>query len=325
MVSRANTRNRHHSAPVIEDIITERRTESNPTRTYRLVRRDYSNMTDWINDAEYRDVDRAEWLTAPTWVDPSGKTKEERRRSRVVGRTRNEWAGCSWREAVKYARDGWPEGRRIIEERSEHFKEAFGTTMILQQRPAIVHDIAGSMPDVGRFLAGVPDNMMTWSRIESHAPAIRIVINQAASSGISSEQIMNRGAVVCALIDLLESSGKRCEIVAVAAVADDWSAYRHKLEIAVMLKQADEPLQIDKVAFMLAHPAALRRIGFALMETLPEDFRHTIGITPTGDYGTPVNSDDEADIYIPASYYGQYSLEWLREQLTKAGVLEGES
>ena len=121
--------------------------------------------------------------------------------------------------------------------------------------------------------------------------------------------------MVCALADAIEMSGFRGEIV-----VNDTSIYitrDRKLEIDVILKKAQQSLNITELAFCLAHPAMLRRFMFSIAELEGwADYAHA--------YGIPHEATDKGDLYINEIYSyivpNSQAINWVTEQLKKLGV-----
>jgi len=229
--------------------------------------------------------------------------------------------------AVELARTGWAEGRERVEEQAMRFRddvvrdheETFA-------RPATVRAFAGPMVNIGRYIAGAPDAMLTRKRTEMESPVIDILCNVAASGSIGAETYFTRGAAVAALADLLELTGRRVRVRTIMAVKTG----QHSMEIYATIKGPGDPLQMDALAFTLAHPAYMRRLGFSIMEQAPMSVRRAIGIGDGGyGYGTPTDVENTADIYMPCilsstDWSESKAINWVREQLMQLGVLKNE-
>lgn len=176
----------------------------------------------------------------------------------------------SYNEAVELARKGWPEGRNAMEMvRSEI------STKIYQkiQKQEVYRDVAGAYVDVGAFLSGEPENMMEFHEVEKPGPrVVKLAIKGNYNCNLSKEKVNWWGVAVLALIDSLEYAGTRVEI--------DWvaSIYNHKDQhtrsvTRCNIKQSDEALDVDRLAFMLGHPSMLRRLWFGVAEGAPDKIR----------------------------------------------------
>ena len=159
--------------------------------------------------------------------------------------------------ALRLARDGWEQGVRNL----SALAAAVPNDIVVSR----AYSVAGEMPDVPRYLAGDPYNMVHRRRAATPKPAMRIVINAVASAGVTAAEFMNYGAAMVALVDRLESRRVRVELTACFTI----SLRNNTANIYWTVKRAEDQLDLSAVAFSLGHPAMLRRLGFAAMERLP--------------------------------------------------------
>jgi len=171
---------------------------------------------------------------------------------------RDSWAGtATFEDAVKLAVNGWPEGR---EQASKFISRLNISGRVI--RPEIVYDVTGEGGvDISRYLVGDPECVMDFAESEqthsmNNGPIVQIVYNISASCGIDPSRMMRRGAATMALVDALESAGKRVELT----VVDQNDYYEWRATV----KHTDAALQIDQLAFALVNPAMLRRIAFSI-------------------------------------------------------------
>jgi len=94
------------------------------------------------------------------------------------------------------------------------------------------------------------------------------------------------------------------------------------------VKRATEPVQMDTLAFALAHAGFYRRLMFSAWETLPKHLLKQAGIYPNRGYG-PVEALEgvQADVTLPGASGndpGWQSVEsgrrWVLRQLGDQGV-----
>lgn len=247
------------------------------------------------------------------------------KRQSAINEPRASWDfGIGYNGAYEVARNGWPEGRTNIEELSYNFRsvvEAAHRDAFAQS--VFTRALAGSGVNVGRFNAGLPDAMVTRKRVDIESPVIDIVCNVSMSGSVNASVYMIRGAAIAALADLLELSGRRVRITAVNKTKTGTSTF----ECHTTIKKPGDPVQMDALAFALAHPAYLRRLGFSIMEQAPKKVRNAIGIGDGGyGYGAPSDIDTDADLYMPSIYSGSDWSEsraqaWVEQQLVNMGVL----
>lgn len=239
------------------------------------------------------------------------------------------WSGArTYEDADRLARTGWHEGAERIAP-----MVATLTEMVRPKRRKLEYASSPVGPgslSMGRYLMGHPkpyDRRRESSEFEDVAAprgVLRIVVNMTSSSSVSAEQYFAKGAAACALVDCLETDGFRVELVLYMG-----SKVIKGVHVYVTIKQADQHLEPDLVAFALANPAAYRRLGFSMWEKAPGDIRANCRISRNGGYGRCNDRRDGEDIYIPAAStipgtaYGfdpERVGEWVREQLLRQGV-----
>jgi len=232
------------------------------------------------------------------------------------------WKGCTQADANKMAEEGWVEGA----ERARKFTDLLTTAVGgLIDRIEINYDVVGHAIDIGRFVENEPECWMRFDVEKIQQPAvkyIRIVVNGTASAGVDADTIMGRGSCLAALVELLEFAGNRCEIVLALSTKS-----QHDLCVLVTVKQFDEPLDLPKIAYTLAHPSVLRVHHFRFMETMPSRIRS--GMSVPGGYGrcADVPSDKRGDIYLNFMQWGDaqwttpaLAIEWVKKELKEFGV-----
>lgn len=225
------------------------------------------------------------------------KWTSPKRRSRDIG---EHWFGTeNFEEAMRLARDGWADGRAKIVHGLE-------TAAVLQREPirrGRTYDVAGMLPDVPRFIAGAPDCMFTVGEdLRARRPVVRVVFAPCWSAGVAEKNIINRGVALLSIVDQWEDDGYSVEIdLAFRAEADGWD-----FRVTCPVKRAGEPLELDRLAFVLANPSILRRVIFSLYEQQGQKgFEGAF----TGSFGSPADIPlrelDQGSVYIPAVHWGE--------------------
>jgi len=167
------------------------------------------------------------------------------------------WSGCrDWNAALDYAVKGHAVARAAID----------NAAIKVTSSPEPLWDIApvGVFPCVPAYAADLPEDMFTLSDIAPpvQSPIARIVINMSASAAVNADHIVNRGAAIVTLIDRIQSTGRRVELIAV-----DHGEYRNDRFIwSVTVKRPEEPIDMDRVGLVFATPIMLRRFFFRVME-----------------------------------------------------------
>lgn len=172
---------------------------------------------------------------------------------------------------VKAMVQGWPEGL-----------EAISADMAALPSGAVYekeHGFAGELPDVPRFLSGDPRCMIHRGKVHKPTQVMSLAVSISCSGATSARAMQLYGAAVSAIIDRLEARHVRVELTACwisGQVGCSW-----------IVKRAEDPLDLNAIAFSLAHPGSYRRIGLAIMERSPK-------IHDSPGYGMPRNLPDRA-------------------------------
>lgn len=226
-----------------------------------------------------------------------------------------DWCGtANMQECLHLARNGWAEGMAQAEPLCAQITDKVTSLVDVDH---VVYDVEGIGLDVATYLNGEPE---CWQRFEKTTGEghgvkhIRIVMDATVSGGIDKSIIVARGAAVAALIQGLEFSGCRVELeVLPLCNGAPW-------ESRVLVKSADQDLDLSRVIFATAHPSMLRRIGFACQDGCPSRDNNS-------GYGPCSNALEQGDIYIGGAMLGgvqwknpESAIKWVLEQMVKQGV-----
>jgi hypothetical protein len=236
-----------------------------------------------------------------------------------------QWSGgLTWEQAKQMAISGWREGMQEIEKYRAKIVPIV-TERVL--RPKQIYSVAGYNVDVGSFMANEPECFIAREYEERNYPGqiYKIVASISSSAAIEPETIIQRGAMICALIDAIEFAGHRAEVICNWAVSANNEEYYRQgeykengwFEVSVTVKKVSQPLEMSDLAFCLAHPSMLRRIMFSVAELESwSDFADR--------YGCPAEASDKGDIYIKEVHSGVVSdeeaIKWVLSELEKLGI-----
>lgn len=239
------------------------------------------------------------------------------------------WRGTpTFEAAMALATGGWAEGRDEIERlRAELVGRLEG--QLRQQE--LVLDVQGLCMDMGLVTEGAPECWLDARDTDERRAGgriVRVVMDGVVSCAIGHDTIRARGAAVAALCDLLESVGRRVELTLMWPLSARGGGDKALIAAYTPVKQADEPLQVDQLAFALMHPSMLRRVVMGAWESLPEDVRQVLRITaPDSLYGYPTTVEVEADITVPSApaWQSQWlsvkaAQKWLQQSLRAQGI-----
>lgn len=193
------------------------------------------------------------------WIQATPAQWKRERSSKREGML--DWFGATYEQALKLASEGWEAGVRNI--------GALSATVPNGSVVTREYAMAGDFPDVPRYLAGDPFNMVKRGKQRSPKPSMTIAINVGLKSSISAQEAANYGAAMVALVDRLESRNVRVHLIGL------WTAglrqFGRDTDYAVSwtIKHLEDHLDLGSVAFGLAHAAMARRLCFAACERSP--------------------------------------------------------
>lgn len=191
------------------------------------------------------------------------------------------WRGThTWQEAIDLTNKGWGEGLAEIRNIKAELEKMIPARPDLSYEPEPVPMLdCGEEIDVGEFVSGSPDHWVDWQCEErpKAGKVIRIVYCATVSAGYGPQVIKRRGAVALALVDLLESYGYRTEVVLHYGCQEYDYEGKPEVHIITTLKQAGEPLELDRLCYWISHPSSLRRMAFRAMENMPQKLMNTYG------------------------------------------------
>jgi hypothetical protein len=234
------------------------------------------------------------------------------------------WFGVSFAGAVKYASNGWPDGISQARVLTDPLVEKVSQSMV-RYEPQYTVEGTGAL-DIGRYLDCEPECWVEYIPQITDGPStnlLTIVFNGFNSCGIGAEAIIAKGATVAALVNLLELAGRRVRFILAYGQRDG----RYEYEAVITLKDFDQPLDLDRLVYAIAHPSAFRRLCFSANEHAPQNVRRELGFEH-GHYGTRHNVQIPCDLSIDAGVYNEpqwsnaaSATKWVIEQLKAQGVV----
>lgn len=174
----------------------------------------------------------------------------------------NTWDfGAGYDGAMRMAREGWSDGAADLHLRLSAMPAP------INRHADLKWGVAGHRGSVPRYLAGNPMHMVSRGKRTGSPPVIHLIVNISASGATTAEAYKQYGTAVAAMVQQLEARNHRVEL----DVADATSyGNRGRSITGWKVKRADQPLDLAAIAFSIGHPAALRRLSFALQERLPK-------------------------------------------------------
>lgn len=170
----------------------------------------------------------------------------------IKGRTGSEngqgdWYGTdSFQECYDLASKGWDAGLKMLE--SDSKINITGTVKVM-------HDVYGSIVDVGRYLSGAPDSMLSFvDEVNRNKPELTVYIDLAYHAGKTIEQAMDYTMYVINKINKIQVD---YDVRLVGVYSLDCSNGVGNL--FVVIKEIDQRFVLNSIAFSF-HPAFFRRM-----------------------------------------------------------------
>lgn len=230
------------------------------------------------------------------------------------------WSGThNWEDAVKYSKYGWDAGIQAMREYVET-----DSTLINVENALVGHYV-----DVGRFLSGVPDSMVSFydDSYRNKAP-LTVYTKLTYLADVDGEQAMEYCSKVLETIAILN----RTFNVRLVGVFDSTNKGIDNM-VLVTIKDTDERFVMNNLAFAY-NPAFFRRFWFKWLETT-DMWASGYGSCPSGRFGDPrtkigealekVLPPNEQSLYLPDIYRVKeidpvkISQEAVEEQLRRKG------
>lgn len=135
----------------------------------------------------------------------------------------------------------------------------------IEKRITFANDIVGYAPVVPLAIMGVPNCMMNSHQKPIKAKVLNVYYDMTASCGTSPEQLVKAGQKILSAVMQLEMQGYKFNLYTTQTYADT----RGCDMIAVKVKGSNEPLNIKRMSFAIAHPAFFRVVGFDWYSKFP--------------------------------------------------------
>ena len=227
-----------------------------------------------------------QWTKGIVWVEEFAcladnlayaKDNDDRRTSDDQSDDKTKWAGSrSLDDAVSMGTTGWHDIRPRVDDLFARVETKINFAMgdMFESR----FNVCGDSADIDRYLHGDPECMIDYVDVPQArmGRVIRLLVNGSVNSGVTANEILERGVIVCTLIDVLNRMNVGVEVYLenCTKVGDD----RHS--ILVHLHSSEQLLDVNNLMFALAHPSMLRRISFSVMEK--SKWRHAAKISQKG-------------------------------------------
>tara|TARA_R110000824_G_scaffold372074_1_gene561906 strand:- start:245 stop:1126 length:882 start_codon:yes stop_codon:yes gene_type:complete len=193
-----------------------------------------------------------------------------------------------YKGALRLSEAGWPKGVKQMKDFAVEAGENYETL------PAFTYDIAGAFPDVGAFCAGDPEHMALPGEIQGK-PVCRILVEVGKAHFVKASSAMRYGVAILGAVNSLMLAGITVVLDGSRSGGCEGTDLWHQWIFP--LGGGDQVVDLDRLAFALAHPALTRRIAFAYMERVEELVPYTSGYL--SNYGGGLVCGDDYDIHFP--------------------------
>lgn len=201
----------------------------------------------------------------------------------------------SFDHAVELLKNGWSGMSKKLTQ-----KLKVASKPATQMKPRNVLSVAGYQPIVPLYLAGVPTNMVNKQLVTVKSKVVTVTKLIDYSCNIATSKIEEESIKAMQIVRRLEAQGYRVNL----NVGWGTCAKGNEIILKVRIKNANEKLNVSKLAFPMVHPSMLRRLFFRYLEVCPdttEDFLVS--------YGTPPGFSDMKkafpdDVVLPSIWDG---------------------
>lgn len=126
----------------------------------------------------------------------------------------------------------------------------------------LTNDVHGVMVDMGAFLSGEPENMLTPVLSERSQRVVRILVEVAALAEVDARDMAIRGCAVAVLCEALGTLGYAVELSMAGTSDTRFGSARTRISVLCPLVKVGEPMDIQSILFAVAHPATFRSFVF---------------------------------------------------------------
>jgi hypothetical protein len=174
-----------------------------------------------------------------------------------------ETCGETMSDAIGMATGGWQYGASLITRLQRDYVARVSDGI---KSPVVAFDVTGDFLDVGAFVSGEPECFGFWDTANGNRKDkfITITVTSGFSWQVAESDIVKRGAAILSLVDILETNGVRCRVISEVIMQD--KSDESRLQMSVVVKDFQDSLDLEKIAFSIVSPAFLRRFFFAIVE-----------------------------------------------------------
>lgn len=183
----------------------------------------------------------------------------------------------SFDEAVDLLHNGWTDKAKELTKKLKAVERDMAP--IMKQQRCV--SVAGYQPIVPLFLAGQPANMI-GTRMQPVKQKVVTLVKSISYNGlVDTDEWTEQGLKALAVVKKLEANGLRVNVDIVRGGYDS-DTNSNGIVCRVRVKNANERLNVSKLAFTMCHPSMQRRLMFRFTEVydkVSSGYRSTYGMT----------------------------------------------
>lgn len=168
----------------------------------------------------------------------------------------------SFDEAVSLFKNGWVDMSTKLTQKLN----VADKNLRSNRRPKTILSVQGYQAVVPLYLNGCPQNMVNSKMVSVKQKIITLNKSVTYSAYITTKQIEDESVKAMQIVKRLESQGYRCNLNIVLGIFKG----TRRFIVKVRIKNANEKLNVSKLAFPMVHPSMLRRLFFRFIEVYPK-------------------------------------------------------
>lgn len=191
----------------------------------------------------------------------------------------NSFYGASASKALELATGGWKDGENILQTATDaahtHLAQLQGAetgmgSADLSALPDLVPSVAPSARwDLGDYMTGAPD--LYREQVPPPSRVVHFVLPSGIVVDVTPDQLFNAAGALVAILTRYQQAGVSVALSLLAGanqIGCASSARRNGASVATLLPvvEVGRAMELDRVAFWVAHPSGHRRFGFSLRE-----------------------------------------------------------
>lgn len=173
-------------------------------------------------------------------------------------KARANWHGATYGEAMNLLKNGY---QATVEALRNVFNASVGTG----KRFRFNNNVIGFAPVVPLALMGVPNSMIDMHMTPIKAKVVDVYFDMTCRCSTTSEQIMEASKKILSAVIELERQGYRFNLYSCTSFFNSTSGDI----MCIKVKSAEQPLDLKRISFSMAHTAFFRVLGFDWYSKFP--------------------------------------------------------